>query len=381
MYRKITVGLFFTFLYCMFVLNILEFVLRDSVSSVQTEAIDNTTFFKSMEQISYGRHFFINVNSIAQNIFHKCVVNDRIGSIVKQKNDYLMAPSIERDVSLTIEALKNTYDCLREEKIDMLYIGARTCVEWQSTDLPVGIQDWDNQVLTDFFSEIEGLEIPYIDSYSTISGSDGVWEDYFFKTDHHWTPEAAFHVYADTCKILESEYNWEIDDKLFHLENYEKRLYKKSFLGAEGRRVGRYYVGLDDFTLITPMYDTNFTLHIPSKGVFREGCFQDTILDPNQPLGTYSYELSAYYKYIGGDYPQVQITNHNVEHGRILVVKDSFGIPYSAFISNIAHETTIVDLRYTEESLRTIIDKTKPDLVIFCYGPGYLGVPSMVSLN
>lgn len=62
-----------------------------------------------------------------------------------------------------------------------------------------------------------------------------------FKTDHYWTLEVTFHVYADICKKLEAEYNWEIDDELFRLKSYEKRLYKNSLLGAERRRVGRYY--------------------------------------------------------------------------------------------------------------------------------------------
>lgn len=369
-------------MYCMSFLNILEFMEKDSENSIiQAEKIDNSTFLKSMEQISYGRHFFIDINSVAQNVLHRHIVNDSLGSIVKQKNNYLMATSADKDITLTAEALKTTYDSLQKKKIDMLYVGARTCVKPGSNKLPIGVQDWDNQVMEEFFLQLEKLNVPYIDSYESLSNAGGKWEEYFFKTDHHWTPEAAFEVYADTCKFLEAEYGWNVEDELFDIGKYQKREYKSSFLGAEGRRVGKYYVGLDDFTLITPSYDTGFTFYVPSKNIARKGDFQSALLDPEQPLGRYSYELNAYYKYIGGDYPEVQIINHNVSEGKILIVKDSFGIPYSAFLSQISHETTIVDLRYTEESFQEIVDTVRPDLVVFCYGPGYLGVPSMVSLD
>ncbi len=66
---------------------------------------------------------------------------------------------------------------------------------------------------------------------------------------------------------------------------------------------------------------------------------------------------------------------------KIIVVKDSFGISFSSFLSLACEELSIVDVRYSEEPLENTIKHLQPDAVIFCYGPGYLGWTSIVSLN
>lgn len=81
-------------------------------------------------------------------------------------------------------------------------------------------------------------------------------------------------------------------------------------MGAEGRRVGKYYAGLDDFELIFPDFETDFTFSVPDKGIIRNGSFNNAILDDSQTLGKYGFDRNAYYKYIGGDYPFVKIENH-----------------------------------------------------------------------
>lgn len=70
--------------------------------------------------------------------------------------------------------------------------------------------------------------------------------------------------------------------------------------------------------------------------------------------------LTEYDKYIEGDY----------NDKKVLIVKDSFGLPVSAFMSTTCKNLTIYDPRCShDESLTQFIQNGDFDLVIFVYNP------------
>lgn len=384
MYKKLITILFFGFLFLMLIGNSVIYLSESSETEIQTEDLDDSSYLKAMEQTKLGKYFFINMNSIAQNLLDRQIVHDYIGDIIKLENGYLMSSSHAKEVTNTVNELEETKNTLEQKGISMLWIGARVCPSVEGTELPTGTQTYehDNEVINEYLALLNEHNIPYIDSYDVLSQNNCKWEENFYKTDHHWTTEAAFNVFQETCTVLNEEYDFRINDELFDSDSYEREFYNQSFLGAEGRRVGKYYAGIDDFVLLYPGYDTQFTLEIPSKGITREGSFQEAILNPEQALGKYGFDDNPYYKYLGGDYPLVKIKNHKQGDGKkIMVVKDSYGIPVSSFLSLVSKELSIVDMRYSQERLIDLVNQENPDIVIFCYGPGYLGWTGIVELG
>lgn len=381
MLKKIEILCFILFIYSMFLGNSYIYF-QGETPEVQTEAENASTYINAMSQTKLGKYSFININGGVLNLLHKHVVQDSNGRIFKMSNGYLCAESIYKETDETVAELENTYLALKEKNISTLFVSARGVVSKVGKELPKGVKEYDNLVTDTFLNQLKEKTIPYIDSYDVLSANVYNWEKNYFKTDHHWTPEAAFQVYQETCEYLNRECNFNIEKKYYSTEFLKRENYPQSFLGAEGRRTGKYYAGLDDFELIYPDYPTNFTLSIPNKKVTRNGNFYDAILDEQQILGEYSFERNSYYKYLGGDYPIVNIINHMQNNGKkIIVVKDSFGISFSSFLSLACEELSIVDVRYSEEPLENTIKHLQPDAVIFCYSPGYLGWTGIVSLN
>ena len=373
---------FLSFLYVMLIGNTCLYLIDEDQNKIQVEEENKSNYLEAMSQTEIGKYSFINIFGEVQKLLGRHVINDASGQIIKLNNDYLASFGWIGDTSSTIDELEKTYMELQKKGIDVLYIQARGILSREGKELPIGIQNNDNSLLDQFIEEIKLRKIPCLDSYDILNKNTDSWEKNFYKTDHHWITESAFSVYANICEILNSDYNFKINEEYYDINSFSKEVYKNAFLGAEGRRVGKYYAGLDDFELIFPDFETDFTFYVPDKGIIRNGSFNNAILDDSQTLGKYGFDRNAYYKYIGGDYPFVKIENHMQKNSRkIMVVKDSFGIPVSSFLSLACEELSIVDVRYNEESLGSIIQREYPDIVLFCYGGGYISYPGIVSLE
>ena len=310
MMKKIRIVCFLGFLNIMLLGNTYFYLQSEDLNKIQTEEQEKSNYLEAMSQTELGKFFFINTYGEVQKLLCKHLINDTSGQLVKLSNGYLASFGWIGDTSLTVSELEKTYLELKKKGIDVIYIQARGVLSREGKELPVGIQNNDNLIVDEFVEEIKSRNIPCIDSYDILYKNTNGWEKNFYKTDHHWITEAAFNVYADICKTLNNDYDFKISKEYYDINSFCRDIYKKSFLGAEGRRVGKYYTGLDDFELIFPNFETDFTFTVPDKGIIRNGSFYNAILDDTQILGEYGFDKNAYYKYIGGDYPFAKIENH-----------------------------------------------------------------------
>ena len=77
--------------------------------------------------------------------------------------------------------------------------------------------------------------------------------------------------------------------------------------------------------------------------------------------------------YFGGDYPEVIIKNNTLNNGKILLIKDSFSLPFAAYLSTVVGEIHMIDLRYyKQQTVLDYIDDYQPDMVIILYNPSVL---------
>lgn len=85
------------------------------------------------------------------------------------------------------------------------------------------------------------------------------------------------------------------------------------------------------------------------------------------------YEMLQYNVYIGQDYSYtVQTCSDALNDAKILLIKDSFSRPVSAFMGTVFAEVHTIDMRYYEGDVREYIEANDIDMVVMIYNPHML---------
>ena len=201
----------------------------------------------------------------------------------------------------------------------------------------------------------------------------------FYVADHHWRIEAAFGVFPAVVDQMLSILGQDGKDvlQLVDSRNWLCQAREDWFLGSWGRRVGRFFAGLDDISWYEPKFNTHLSCAVPRIELITVGKFSEALvrsagfLDGRFPL----HARNAYCLYVGGNFPLVMHRNASApSHARILLVVDSFALPMQAFLTTVFSEIDVLDLRsFKEMQLCDYVDAYGPDLVAFLYNPGSIG--------
>ena len=73
----------------------------------------------------------------------------------------------------------------------------------------------------------------------------------------------------------------------------------------------------------------------------------------------------------------------NPDAPRVLVFKDSYGVPVTAFLTCAFGSMDIIDIRYysDDKRIKEIIAEERPDAVLYVYGTGYLSKKKMFAIR
>ncbi len=190
----------------------------------------------------------------------------------------------------------------------------------------------------------------------------------FFGTDHHWTIQTAFWAVDKSVDFIRETTGLDLDPDNYYtdLSNWTQERHEKSFLGSQGRRVGELYGGLDDFTLITPDFATDYYVSGLRDDEDKEGSFSEAVLEDSLLNFDESVWVNHYAGYWGQDDAKVVVDNRlNNDGANVLLIKDSYGLPYGAFLSTMVDKLTMIDLRYYDvNDLQRYIADSDFDLVI-----------------
>ncbi len=316
-------------------------------------------------------HAYIELNTRFESAMGKTVFTDASNTVVKLENGYLASlVSKNTAVSSYAENLIELQSFLDEKGIDLLYVQAPYKISAEDTQLVAGLENYANENADAYLAAIEG-EVDYIDLRQEMKEDGLSHYDYFFKTDHHWTPEAAFWAFGNLAETLNANYGFTIDESYYDIDNYTVTVYQDWFLGSQGKRVGTWVAGVDDISLITPNFETDFVFEVPASDIYKTGDFAETMIDDSH-INTKDYwNLSAYHAYTGGDYAlNIMINNLNPDGKKVLLVRDSFSCALSPFLALGCSQLDCIDLRYyKEESLMDYIDQNDYDMVIIMRNP------------
>lgn len=202
-----------------------------------------------------------------------------------------------------------------------------------------------------------GLDV--IDSRDVLTGGD--YSKLILKTDQHWTPLAALEMARAIAPAIG------LDSALLAPELFEDMVFEKKFMGKYGQRIGVNNIEPDDYILPIPTYDTYLTRHTLWEGeeTNAEGDFLTAALKMDQIEGE-GWNTTAYRAYgLREDFEHIH--NPSAPEFAIVIFRDSYSAPIGVYLSLLASDVYMFDLRTCPEPAQSYIDKYQPDRVIIAY--------------
>ena len=319
-------------------------------------------------------HLFIQLYGGLQSLSDRTVVEDVDPqySVVKLTDGTITFLNAEpQDVTGHGRAVVRLAEALEKREVPLLYVQAPQKLQEDDSRLPVGVTDFGNEYADQLLGVLEEHGVATLDLRQVLADTGRDWSSFFFRTDHHWTPEAAFTAHQALAEVLEADYGFTIP-----LENTDPDAFSRTrlsdwFLGSQGKRVGSLYAGVDDIEIWRPHFATSFTYSIPIYDMERTGPFDESLLFPERIEEKDFFNGNPYTLYAGGDYPMARIYNLlEPDLPRVMLLRDSYACVLTPFLALDCGELITIDLRYFNDALLTYVDWLEPDLVIVVYTAG-----------
>lgn len=299
------------------------------------------------------------------------------GNITMSDFDYTVE---KKDFGVYAKQLCDLGAFVKSEGAELVFFQAPARYNPDRVSLPVPVSDTGREDVDSMYDELKADDNVIVLNSQILYKKAGMsFDDLFFKTDHHWNIRTAFWAFGEICGAL-NEKGFGIDKAFYDPENYETETVKNSFLGSYGVKTGGPFAGYDDFDLIYPKFETDYVTTIckdPYQSIGTggktesRGDFTQAIIASFDGMKNRKTKI-IYGNYISSDRCEIIIRNSKAATDKkALILKDSYGIPVSAFLSTCFEEVVILDPRYyTERTICDYISDYKPDAVILIYAPG-----------
>lgn len=261
--------------------------------------------------------------------------------------------------------------------IGFVYVNAGSKVCPYDKQLPLGANEHSNENGDNLIHALKARNIKTLDfrDYMVRDGLD--WYQSYYISDHHWKTTTGLWAAGIMAEYLNENFGFDFDKKYFDITSYNIELYPDYFLGGQGRAVTMANCNLESYEKILPMFDTVFSLQIPTRGIDLQGAYQDVLFNQKKfdaiaeyseqdfvrkadAYGSIRLENDAYGKIRNLDSP-------NNEGKKILLIYDSFSWYLASYLATDVSEIVTVQLSNFNGSIRTLVDKMKPDVVIMIY--------------
>lgn len=201
------------------------------------------------------------------------------------------------------------------------------------------------------FSLIErgmGDSVHWVDAYSVLNRYKS--EKLYYKTDHHWTTQAAFYLFRETAADLGIK--GDVSD------DYVSYTVTDSFNGVLASKSG---VGLGE--------KESIDIYVPSSGdddvivnYVDEAKKTSSLYDSSKLESRNQYEV-----FFGGNTSVMDIRTVSTSSKRLLVIKDSFANCFIPFLTPHYREIVVVDPRYYSGTMEEIMDTYRITDVLIMY--------------
>lgn len=322
------------------------------------------------QHLMFRRHIVENANRYEQLIGWNLAGYSEYNNVVDYGEHYLTTFSSWVNVNGNVAAVGDLHDLLNSQGIPLLFV-----------QLPnkISRQDGSFNDVVDFYNDnanrlVEGIRGRGAQALDLRDNAEEQYQEnyhaLFFNTDHHWLPQTGLWAAGEIARVLNESFGYEIDLDLMKPDHFLYTVYKDWFLGSLGKKLTLARAVPDDFTLLTPNYPVDWTLHIPFIGLNERGGF-NIIYDMSmvEPKDLYNKDPYGAYMHSGVDNGGfIQIRNHLVpERDRVLLISDSFSNAMLPFLALGVQSIDNVDLRHWEGSLQELIARNKYTMVVIAY--------------
>ena len=308
------------------------------------------------------KNAFINLNGEIR----KCMGQHEMNGVTKLNNGYLQvnSPYISDDELKGYAdnvVLLNNY--LQSKGIPLVYVNPPITNSKYDNLLPAGSEDYANDNVDRLLSflQVSGVEtidireqmyIDHIDHYQMM-----------YKTDHHWNAEAGFYAYTIIDDYIQDKTNSYVDERIADISNYDLVSSEQCFLGANGRRTGIYYAGVDDFSVLIPKFEMEFQ---DADGNI--GTFQDILVDTSY-MNIIDYENNSMYENVYDNVWNDCVNINPVNNTKILIISDSFSLNVMPYLIMEYGQVQFWRNANSSQLTKEYIDYYNPDVVIMLYYP------------
>lgn len=336
------------------------------VSEIQTAYTEQTVWKES----------FLNLNGLFARLTGQRVYNDT----VRMNNGMLCFPTDSVQYVYWVGDNLNSFASqLAGKGTPFLYVQAPYKVDLEGKLLPSGVEHYANSDADELLSYLSVNGVFTLDLRPAFSATAEQVEQNFYRTDHHWTFEAALRA----CPMILEEMDALLPDRTLDISNvsfdrWEPHTLEDWFLGSLGKRVGVYYGGVDDITYFTPKFETHMSRAVMNHQTLNVGDFVQANLHMEYTERKDYFNDSPYCIYVGGDYPLVQHRNAGAPNQmKVLLLKDSYSLPVECYLSTVFSEVDVIDPRYFQADVESVAEYAalnEPDFVLMMLNPmGGLG--------
>lgn len=342
------------------------------------------------------QEFTANVDSIlAANLYGDHFWNETYGAVYKAlgKNEennfaYVKAPngilqyadfrntnkSTELELALRVKRLMNVANKQDAQVVFLLY-PSRYDADVDEGYYGIPYRDM-NYFADNFLMYLRRYNVDYIDYRDVFSKQGKSVEDIMCSTDHHWKMEAGFDAMTYLVKYMDEKYDAGFDPSGMYtdINNYVTETYHSNYLGSMGRETGEIYSGLDDYTYISPTFETGFKRMCENTDYAKiemEGDFNAVIMNKKYLAFEDIYKRELFNTYLGGIYRVERITNTvNKEGPKVMFLRDSYSSPVGAFLSPMCSKLNMYWTQYCSENyLDEKIEDEQPDYIFVAFTP------------
>lgn len=317
---------------------------------------------------------YINLNGLMAKTLRQTEINQR----VLLKNGQLASISAEStDTDELRRAAENMARFCRMQQENgghFLFVMAPSKISKYEDVLPAGYTDTDNDNADQLIAQLKEKDVPVLDLRESLLEEGILWEEAFFTTDHHWTPQTGFLAFREITEALSNiGATAPVNPMYTNPDNYRFHTFADTFLGSAGKRTGIYFAGMDDSIFIEPDFSTDIRLTIPELELDIRGAYQDISYHQNSGMDLEHpdpFHDNMYGLYGWGDTAISHWRNDTAGvTERILLIGDSFAnIPFS-LMSICYSSCDEMDMRHFHEDFSGYYQNYQPETVVILVNP------------
>ena len=390
--KIVTISLFLIIIFTMSIFSV--FNLYKKYKDTTVPPFTPASFENDFKTNLYLRNQIIELQGYTQKLIGNRAVEDpEVGNVIRNNFGQLTSLPGKGDFAQFKQNLNTITDGCEKAGVKQIYAQApfKILPGLEAEQLPAGFHTDANSNADEFIAAMQSRSVEVFDFREyLLADKDIDKEELFFKTDHHWTIPAAFEAFSGFVSHLYEKYDYCSKKDLEFVtdkNNYNYITMNDCYLGSWGRRTGVMFAGVEDFTYITPAFETDISIKRVAGDAKYEarGSFYDVVMSPKRVekdkfgpseeeiaagFGTNGIYTDLYSVYMDGFTAEMQIVNHKINSDKkVLIFHDSFGFPFSSFMALSAKETRVIDLRNWSEDIVQYISDFQPDFVITLYNP------------